>query len=635
MITHLLDIRRLSKPQDSVPAYFVMSTAPVNVEDLSEPPKGEFAEPIANPDEAVKEIACHLANHLKSHNSDEQFAEVVVVVHGYNTKATGEFGAEGWYHNIYKHINTEPSLKQLKGAVLLGYRWPSEQFKGDESGSFAQKRRWSIESLPIVLDKILDLGWICFLLGVASIVAMTVLSAMRSVYSQTALILALALLGLAAVMTLPILTILLLRMSAYFRDAYRASNYGVPDLVELIRSLDKAVFDNMTSAKGEHGREQVTSFFDDNRHRIRLSFIGHSMGGFVVTNTVRILSDVFDDRSIGNLALNASEKHPSPDIGNVFTLGRLILASPDISLETILAGRANFLQSSLRRFQEAYLFSNDGDIVLRLASTAANYFSFPSRTRDSGYRLGNVAIKNRPADYFENIQTSKTRFLDRRPTKYGIVNQRLDGSFDLDGATVFKYLFVTRWGQKIDDLNKARRAMADQETNATPLASLFTYFDCTDYIDYTNYKGCEGTEMSVVSFAKEKLALSIWDYVQLTIAYFIGFESWVTKTPWLRRLFLYRDVHGGYFNGEFSSRAIYGIAFLGFKGFLQSLNPEVSLATVEQRLQALGRFADCCSQKQIQVWLSPKRYQTDILGQDVLLPTHLGSESRTGTIRDE
>lgn len=619
MSTHLLDIRRFSKPQDSVPAYFVMSTAPVNVEDPIEPPQGDFAEPIANPDEAVKEIACHLANHLKSHDSDDQFAEVVIVVHGYNTKATGEFGAEGWYHNIYKHINTEPSLRKLHGAVLLGYRWPSEQFKGDESGSFEQKRRWSIESLPIVLDKIFDLGWVCFLLGVASIVTMTVLSAMRSVYSQTALILALALLGLAALTTLPILTILLLRMSAYFRDAYRASNYGVPDLVELIRSLDKAVFDNMTSAKGECSHEQVSSFFDDKRHRIRLSFIGHSMGGFVVTNAVRILSDVFDDRSIGNLALNTSEKHPSPDIGNVFTLGRLILASPDISLETILAGRANFLQSSLRRFQEAYLFSNDGDIVLRLASTAANYFSFPSRTRDSGYRLGNVAIKNRPADYFETIQTSKTRLMDCQPTKHGIVNQRLDGSFDLDGATVFKYLFVTRWGQKIDDLNKARRAMANQESVTAPLASLFTYFDCTDYVDYTNYKGCEGEEMSVVSFAKDKLALSMWDYIQLTIAYFIGFESFVTKTPWLRRLFLYRDVHGGYFNGEFSSKAIYGIAFLGFKGFLQSLNPEASLATVEQRSQALGHFANYCSQKQIQVWLSPQRYQTDILGQDVLL----------------
>jgi len=36
-----------------------------------------------------------------------------------------------------------------------------------------------------------------------------------------------------------VLTLFLLRTIGYLRDSYRASNYGVPDSVELIRQLDK------------------------------------------------------------------------------------------------------------------------------------------------------------------------------------------------------------------------------------------------------------------------------------------------------------------------------------------------------------------------------------------------------------
>ena len=57
-----------------------------------------------------------------------------------------------------------------------------------------------------------------------------------------------------------------------------------------------------------------------------------------------------------------------------------------------MSSRANFLASALTRFKEAYLFSNEGDEVLRQISTLANYFSFPTKSRDHGFRLGNVEI---------------------------------------------------------------------------------------------------------------------------------------------------------------------------------------------------------------------------------------------------
>ncbi len=69
----------------------------------------------------------------------------------------------------------------------------------------------------------------------------------------------------------------LLRLAVYFRDGYRATNYGVPDLVEVIRQLDRKVTEKAESRGGE----------PEYKNPVKLSFIGHSMGGFVVTNVCR------------------------------------------------------------------------------------------------------------------------------------------------------------------------------------------------------------------------------------------------------------------------------------------------------------------------------------------------------------
>ena len=185
-----------------------------------------------------------------------------------------------------------------------------------------------------------------------------------------------------------VLTAILLRIIVYYRDVYRATNYGVPDLIQIIRSIDSAI----VKRRGRRGR------------RVQLSLIGHSMGGFVVTNAIRVLSDVFAG---GPAPLNAygarglsKKKKTKPDknyseIGNVFVLKRFVLASPDIPAETLLSNRGNFLASALARFDEAYLFSNEGDEVLRQISTLANFFMFPTLSREHGYRLGNVEVQHK------------------------------------------------------------------------------------------------------------------------------------------------------------------------------------------------------------------------------------------------
>ncbi len=248
----------------------------------------------------------------------------------------------------------------------------------------------------------------------------------------------------------------LLRTIVYFRDNYRASNYGVPDLIQVIRAIDGEV----TNQCRQSGRGDPP--------KVQLSFIGHSMGGFVVTNAIRTLSDVFkvevdadrlDSYGAGS-SPDSRPEAPSKAIGNVFELKRFVLASPDIPAETLLSSRGNFLASALSRFDEAYLFSNEGDEVLRQISTLANYFVFPTKSRDHGFRLGNVEILSRN---FGMIDVNEEDFL--RVLRIG--NLTLQELYDT-----------------LEDARSKRGVSAPTVMEQAPLPKRFTYFDCTDYRDF-------------------------------------------------------------------------------------------------------------------------------------------------------
>ena len=354
------DLFRVMKPNvtaENFRAYWVESTAPTNVDAPQEPSeKWSLAVTEIKPDDAVKEIADYLKG-----SPDPQ---IVISVHGFNNPfevVQKRFGA------AYDFLAGDPAIKNQPGLVCLGYRWPSEGMGDPAHSVFSAAPRG-----------LLYVFWITVGLLLASLGLSTPLS--RNVPGRNFLHGLLYFLG--SVFAAVPFTAFLERIVVYFRDGYRAVNYGVPDLLEMLRHLDKA-----TGKRPDHAR-------------VKLSFIGHSMGAFVVTNLVRIMTDVFDARTMTDtLAGSASSTaHPPADpealrrIGSVYALERLVLVSPDIPAENLLQGRANFLQSSLRRFREAYLFSNEGDEALRLISTVANYFSFPTLKNQSGYRLGNVDI---------------------------------------------------------------------------------------------------------------------------------------------------------------------------------------------------------------------------------------------------
>jgi hypothetical protein len=182
----------------------------------------------------------------------------------------------------------------------------------------------------------------------------------------------------------------------------------------------------------------------------------------------------------------------------------------------LVSNRANFLAASLSRFKEAYLFSSEGDEVLRQISTTANYFSFPTRSRNFGFRLGNIGVV---ANGYGIIDRGAARGLDNLRIGYLTLQEiyrRLAGA--------------SGTGQLQDDLPR-----------------YFTYFDCTDYVD-----NVKGVLRGVLTLAKPGVPNPMGSFGHLWLLLHAAFRGWP-------------DVHGGYFDAAFSRELIYRLVCLGFQ----------------------------------------------------------------------
>jgi len=569
-----------SKSPDSnnVLGYFAQSTAPLNVDE--KPPEEQDCDVsrsnLTRTD--IDTIAQHLAKDKDSHS------EIVISIHGYGTQ---QGDAKDRYEKIFRYSET---ICHSDKTIFVGYLWPSEKPPGESALKYA------FQALPIFPSRI-------FLYGLLLSAAIAFLLAVTSAFEGLFVVLLVVVVSAVAI----ILALILLRLSTYFRDNYRATNFGVPDLVEFIRYLDQAIDKADPTIKNE----------DNDSKRVKLTFIGHSMGCFVVTNTIRILSDVFTNDSI--------DKKPSSHIGKVFTLSRLILIAPDIPVETIMPRRANFLRSALRRCTEAYIFTNEADLALRLASTAANYFSFPSSQRYSGHRLGNLNV---PRPLKKSEPDNLPQGLGDKD--YGIVNSKSQGEEGYDSP--FDYLQIRSSDGKNQRLNEIRELSGIEKEHLgtgilsnVPVSDLFTYFDCTDYVDCQgNLVDDEGNlvdytkkdeRRGIVSYALRRSALSWMNYVVVSVAYFLRFPKPI-------------NTHGGYFDGILSQKLLCNLAFMGFQQTLQLLSTEgqlqnVSLAQLSVEDKAvrnkalLHEFSKMCQSKGIQVVLAPIRYEQDVLGKNL------------------
>ena len=444
---------RVSGSQESTETakqfYFVESNAPINVDRASDP--HELTGKIRLTPSSTSEIFDEIAKTLKE---SWEKSNLTILVHGFNNPS------ESLINKLY--VEAYQAMHDIKigqeNSVCIAYRWPSENIVAP----------WKslLSAAPRTLLAILLLG-----------LGLLFLSLFKDVWTWPAWLL----LGF-------VIGAFTLRIIVYYRDQYRATHYGGPDLVELVRDLDNRL--------GKQGLKR--------NNRVRLSFVAHSMGGYVVTNAIRILSDLFTPQAIGarGRLAESGDFGELAKLGNHFTLGQLVLVSPDIPAEVLISNRANVLATSLRRFPEAYLFSNEGDEVLRMVSTIANYFTYPTASHDYGYRLGNASIHPDPAQ--------------------GGHNSLWVG---------FKTL------KQLEDSLKDQGEQVDFSFQGT-----LTYFDCTYFKDDNDPTTLTG------DLKESDKTLSALRHVLIFIGY-------------LRSKY---DVHGGYFYTPFLRNLIFGLANDGF-----------------------------------------------------------------------
>jgi pimeloyl-ACP methyl ester carboxylesterase len=452
----------------AIPAFFIESTAPNNLDDKDAVPgkTPEYCVKIPTPREAVDRIAEELARQPEP--------KLVITVHGFNSPRDAVLET---YKKSFLAVNQDTAIHG-RGVVCVGYRWPSERMGTPLPSALSAAPWFLLGTLFVSLGVVYFVNFVLDLCGLGNSVRIPVTA-------------------VTAMMAIIPITLFLLRLIVYFRDVYRATTYGVPDLVDIVRLIDTRLDERQKDLGAENGRAD-------------LSFIGHSMGGFVVTNAVRILSDVFSPAAkpktvaSGVGAVNDDvDLEERSHIGKVFRLRRLVLVSPDIPAEVLLSGRANDLRSSLDRFQEAHLFSNEGDEVLRDISTTANFFTLPTKRREFGYRLGNAGVL----------------------TEWGITK----------GITLDKLRIGARTLAQLYDA-------LDSNQFQDSLARRFTYFDCTDSIE--NGQGV----VTVVQPGKPSDL------------------SWIAHLGLLARyVFVGRpDVHSGYFEPGFVGGLIYRFACIGY-----------------------------------------------------------------------
>ncbi|MGB7249064.1 MAG: alpha/beta hydrolase [Phormidesmis sp.] len=528
----------------NIPSYFVASTAPINI---------DTNETLYDASESdMKEGVRAIARDLYRASSDPiggGSPQLIVAVHGYNTLSND---VESWYESIGTFTSTY--AESLQSSVFIGYRWPSE--------TIGSEGFWvSFTSLPF-LPRLLS-GISLFLIFFGCVIH---LRGLGSGFANLILFLAIV---LAALLGSLILFLLTLRSVAYFRDYYRATEFGVTDLANLLTLVD--------SALTELPREEL-----EQKSPIGLSFIAHSMGSLVVTKTITRIVDIFDRRSIAGF--------PTSEVANSFTLRRLVLASPDLPSQVIASTRNNDIQTCLRRFSEVYVFTSEGDIALRLASTAANYFFFPVKKRISGYRLGNISVRFDHQYGICNLVDLRQHYPLHKPTSEALISS-VGRALDSVEITF------------IDGFSPTTRTLKDifgvrEDVNT---CNLITFIDCTNYRDVkVSQKQDEKLKYSsgLLTRARGKRALNLLDYLLLTLDY-------ATHT---------RDVHGGYFKGEFSQYLLYNFLFLGFEGTLSdqiksdvSKCPESALDKMDKEFRRTG----------IKVLLSPIRYRVDVQGASV------------------
>lgn len=330
----------------------------------------------------------------------ENFERLTLKTHGYATPAFKfyqEFIAEIESLSVKGPINKIGTLENR--SVYIGYHWPSEMplIHPGLWSDMGEQKGLSLKFLFIValLAWMLGTGFY-IILSLMIVPLLNLLGIKLSLsplwywfnWDQISDLIAEWNGVTLTVFVLWLLLMQILRISVYQRDRYRAIHYGAPDLAEFFWRLDKVLGENPYTSMPFYEPEKETAianYYSQQFPPMNVNLIGHSMGGLVIVNVLRILSDRFgkEDRL----------EYEKNNMGDYLQLDKLILTSPDIPLEFLREGRNNYVRSAILRCNEIYLFSSDRDLILRYLSILGNWFSEPS-IEMSGLRLGNVYLKS-------------------------------------------------------------------------------------------------------------------------------------------------------------------------------------------------------------------------------------------------
>ena len=129
-------------------------------------------------------------------------------------------------------VDRDQHIRDSDGLVCVGYRWPSEKMGMPWRGTW--------DAMPTLPGWIFNAGVVLAMIPFLIVYLAydgsrgsidTVWLARPPFLAHVVTLVGLTFAGL-------VLTAAVLRAIVYFRDNYRATNYGVPDLVQVIRAID-------------------------------------------------------------------------------------------------------------------------------------------------------------------------------------------------------------------------------------------------------------------------------------------------------------------------------------------------------------------------------------------------------------
>ncbi|HUB65540.1 MAG TPA: hypothetical protein VL996_14045, partial [Methylocella sp.] len=216
---------------DSLQAYLIESTAPDNIDDIivdnskDNIKYKDILKPISVDDDGgvIDEIADTL--------SSSKNPALVISVHGFNNPR--DVILPGFWDS-FKNVHNDKYISN-RDIVCIGYRWPSE--------AIFSPRHTIFDASPKFLTILFAVGCIFLFLLSAVLIAAWYEHYRGAIEHEATLFIGIADPLLAILVTLSFvaipLTLFLLRVAVYFRDGYRATSFGIPDLVEIIRQIDK------------------------------------------------------------------------------------------------------------------------------------------------------------------------------------------------------------------------------------------------------------------------------------------------------------------------------------------------------------------------------------------------------------